>query len=44
MLAIAASGSYLLAGGTLQVGSLVNQGIFTGNGSAATLSDHRKIT
>ena len=38
-LSIGSGGMYLLAGGTLQVnGSLVNQGVFAGNGTPATLS------
>ena len=39
LLSIGSSGSYLLAGGELLVnGSLLNQGIFSGGGAAATLS------
>ena len=38
-LSIGSGGTYLLAGGTLQVnGILVNQGVFAGNGTPATLS------
>ena len=38
LLSIGSSGSYLLSEGTLQItGSLVNQGVFTGDGAPATL-------
>ena len=40
-LSIGSGGTYLLGGGALQVaGNLVNQGIFAGNGSPATLSSN----
>ncbi|MGO9113050.1 MAG: beta strand repeat-containing protein, partial [Thermoguttaceae bacterium] len=43
-LSIGSGGTYLLAGGALQInGTLVNQGIFAGNGTPAMLSDNNNI-
>ena len=43
-LAIGPGGTYLLEGGALQVnGSFLNQGIFAGNGTPATLSSNNNI-
>ena len=44
VLSIGSGGTYLLAGGVLQVnGGLLNQGIFAGNGTPATLSNSNSI-